>query len=210
MLRLQEVYSQEGEWRRPRATQGQAPAPPYATIYPHGWRPFVYLEQKHPSFLRNMYYVCSYAASIGRELTGGSVINSMIKIRKGIPYYPKIAHRLSESVLGDVLSTLQIYRNQLESLLYLSRKQDLSRRSIGESSPAYCAPDKNIRLRYLIEHCNYGGNVGTFRLSRGMHSVIARHTNPHDNHVTQKNTSRVQHIQHFSGHLISWVSLPTM
>lgn len=49
-----------------------------------------------------MYYVCSYAASIGGELTGGSVINSMIKIRKGIPYYPKIAHRLSESVLGDV------------------------------------------------------------------------------------------------------------
>lgn len=85
MLRLQEVYSQEGEWRRPRATQGQAPAPPYATIYPHCWRPFVYLEQKHPSFLRNMYYVCSYAASIGRELTGDSVINSMIKIRKVFP-----------------------------------------------------------------------------------------------------------------------------
>lgn len=94
-----------------KGNAGASPRTPYATIYPHGWRPFVYLEQKHPSFLRNMYYVCSYAASIGRELTGGSVINSMIKIRKGIPYYPKIAHRLSESVLGDVLSTLQIYRN---------------------------------------------------------------------------------------------------
>lgn len=44
---------------------GASPRTPYATIYPHGWRPFVYLEQKHPSFLRNMYYVCSYAASIG-------------------------------------------------------------------------------------------------------------------------------------------------
>lgn len=193
-----------------KGNAGASPRTPIRNNLSSWLGPFVYLEQKHPSFLRNMYYVCSYAASIGGELTGGSVINSMIKIRKGIPYYPKIAHRLSESVLGDVLSTLQIYRNQLESLLYLSRKQDLSRRSIGESSPAYCAPDKNIRLRYLIEHCNYGGNVGTFRLSRGMHSVIARHTNPHDNHVTQKNTSRVQHIQHFSGHLISWVSLPTM
>lgn len=65
---------------------GGSPRPPYATIYPHGWRAFVYLEQKHPSFLRNMYYVRSYAASIGVKLTGDSAINSMIKIRKGIPY----------------------------------------------------------------------------------------------------------------------------
>ncbi|MCW9640028.1 hypothetical protein ORM05_06330 [Klebsiella michiganensis] len=80
---------------------GVSPRTPYATIYPHGWRPFVYLEQKHPSFLRNMYYVRSYAASIGRELTGGSVINPMIKIRKGIPHYPKAACKLSESVLEE-------------------------------------------------------------------------------------------------------------
>lgn len=80
---------------------GGSPRTPYATIYPHGWRPFVYLEQKHPSFLRNMYYVCSYAASIGVKLTGDSVINSMIKIRKGIPYYPKAACKLSESVLEE-------------------------------------------------------------------------------------------------------------
>lgn len=96
----------EGQGRR----RGKPPHPLRNNL--SSWLgPFVYLEQKHPSFLRNMYYVCSYAASIGGELTGGSVINSMIKIRKGIPYYPKIAHRLSESVLGDVLSTLQIYRN---------------------------------------------------------------------------------------------------
>lgn len=44
---------------------------------------------------------CSYAASIGRELTGGTVINPMIKIRKGIPHYPKAACKLSESVLEE-------------------------------------------------------------------------------------------------------------
>ncbi len=81
---------------------GGSPRTPYATIYPHGWRAFVYLEQKHPSFLRNMYYVRSYAASIGVKLTGDSAINSMIKIRRGIPYYPKAACKLSESVLEGV------------------------------------------------------------------------------------------------------------
>lgn len=45
---------------------------------------------------------CSYAASIGVKLTGDSAINSMIKIRKGIPCYPKAAYRLFESVLEGV------------------------------------------------------------------------------------------------------------
>lgn len=85
-----------------KGSAGASPRTPYATIYPHGWRPLVYLEQKRPSFLRNMYYVCSYDASIGVKLTGDSAINSMIKIRIGIPYYPKAAYRLSESVLEGV------------------------------------------------------------------------------------------------------------
>lgn len=91
-----------GGMEKVKGDAGASPRTPYATIYPHGWRPFVYLEQKHPSFLRNMYYVCSYAASIGVKLTGDSVISSMIRIRKGIPCYPKAACKLSESVLEGV------------------------------------------------------------------------------------------------------------
>ena len=84
-----------------KGNAGASPRTPIRNNLSSWLGPFVYLEQKHPSFLRNMYDVCSYAASIGRELTGGTVINPMIKIRKGIPHYPKAACKLSESVLEE-------------------------------------------------------------------------------------------------------------
>ncbi len=85
-----------------KGNAGASPCTPIRNNLSSWLGPFVYLEQKHPSFLCNMYYVCNYAASIGVKLTGDSAINSMTKIRKGIPYYPKAAYRLSDSVLEGV------------------------------------------------------------------------------------------------------------
>lgn len=68
-----------------KGNAGASPRTPIRNNLSSWLGPFVYLEQKHPSFLRNMYYVCNYAASIGVKLTGDSAINSMTKIRKVFP-----------------------------------------------------------------------------------------------------------------------------